>query len=96
MLAHEADLRAEAPEDKREILLSDDPNPALDPAQRALLCYVHKVTLEPAACTREDVEALRQAGATDDQIHATVQVAAYFAYINRIADALGVEPRELL
>ncbi len=91
MLAHEADLRAEAPTDKVDVLLSEDPRPALDPAQRALLEYVHKVTLAPASCRQEDVEALRRAGATDEQIHATVQVAAYFAYINRVADALGVD-----
>jgi len=35
---------------------------------------------------------LRSAGATDEQIHCAVQVAAYFNYINRVVDALGVEP----
>ena len=32
-----------------------------------------------------------RAGASDVEIHATVQVAAYFNYINRVADALGVD-----
>ena len=73
------------------MLVSDDPGPALSPAQRALLTYVEKVTLRPAECRREDVEALREAGATDEEIHNAVQVAAYFAYINRVADALGVD-----
>lgn len=59
--------------------------------QRALLAYAEKLTLEPSQCRRADVEALRAAGATDEEIHATVQVAAYFNYINRVADALGVD-----
>ena len=33
----------------------------------------------------------RAAGASDEEIHATVQVCAYFNYINRVADALGVD-----
>lgn len=51
-----------------------------------------KLTLEPSKCCDADVRALRRAGASDEAIHATVQVAAYFNYINRIADALGVDP----
>ncbi len=51
-----------------------------------------KVTLEPSSCGQGDVQALRDAGASDEAIHATVQVAAYFNYINRVADALGVDP----
>ena len=54
--------------------------------------YARKLTLAPASCTREDVAALRAAGASDVEIHATVQVAAFFNYINRVADALGVDP----
>jgi alkylhydroperoxidase family enzyme len=56
-----------------------------------LLDYARKVTLEAHACREDDVRALRAAGASDEEIHATVQVAAYFNYINRVADALGVD-----
>jgi alkylhydroperoxidase family enzyme len=73
------------------VLLSPDPTPALTTAQAALLAYVRKLTLAPATCTRADVDALRERGATDEEVHATVQVAAYFNYINRVADALGVD-----
>lgn len=55
---------------------------------------MHRVTRDPAGCRREHVDALRSAGATDEQIHATVQVCAYFNYINRIADGLGVDPEK--
>jgi alkylhydroperoxidase family enzyme len=50
------------------------------------------VTRAPWTCTRADVDRLRAAGATDAEIHAAVQVIAYFNYINRVADALGVDP----
>lgn len=85
------DLRAEAPPRKTQILVSADPASALDSVQRALLAYARKITLSPSACRRADVEALKAVGATDVEIHAAVQTAAYFNYINRVADALGVE-----
>jgi len=39
----------------------------------------------------DDVDVLRDAGWDDRAIHDATQVCAYFNYINRIADALGVE-----
>ncbi len=68
-----------------------EPLESLDDKLAALLRYALKLTREPQACRREDVEALRAVGASDGEIHATVQVAAYFNYINRVADALGVD-----
>ncbi|RMF74935.1 MAG: hypothetical protein D6738_05040 [Acidobacteria bacterium] len=73
-------------------MTSEDPLPALDAKLAALYRYALKLTRRAADCTAEDVDALRAAGASDVEIHATVQVAAYFNYINRVADALGVEP----
>lgn len=40
----------------------------------------------------DDIEGLRAAGFDDRAIHDATQVAAYFNYINRVADALHVEP----
>ncbi len=56
-----------------------------------MLEYAEKVTRTPAECSSEDVNALRAAGWSDAAVHDAVQVIAYFNYINRIADALGVE-----
>lgn len=39
-----------------------------------------------------DLAPLREAGLDDRAIHDAAQVIAFFNYINRIADALGVEP----
>jgi len=53
--------------------------------------YAVKLTRSPAAMKREDVEALREAGLADEDVLAVVEVVAYYAYVNRIADGLGVE-----
>lgn len=37
------------------------------------------------------IATLRDHGFSDEAIHDAFQVVAYFAYINRIADGLGVE-----
>lgn len=37
------------------------------------------------------MDALRAAGFDDTAIHDAAQVIAYFNYINRVADALGVD-----
>jgi uncharacterized peroxidase-related enzyme len=53
--------------------------------------FAEKVTRAPAACTEADITRLRAAGWSDEAIHDAVQVSAYFNYINRVAEALGVE-----
>jgi uncharacterized peroxidase-related enzyme len=59
---------------------------------RALCDYAVKLTLTPAAVGREDVERLRGHGWDDAAIHDAIQVIAYFNYINRIAEGVGVDP----
>ncbi len=39
-----------------------------------------------------DAEALRAAGWDDVAIHDAIQVIAYFNYINRVAEAVGIGP----
>jgi len=65
--------------------------PALSPADRALLAYADKLTLTPGAMTGGDVERLRAAGFDDRAVHDACAIVAYFAFVNRIADGLGVE-----
>lgn len=43
-----------------------------------------------------DIVALRDVGLNDQAIHDATQVISYFNYINRIADALHVEPEEFV
>ena len=61
------------------------------PRLRALLQYAERLAIAPASVTEEHLEPLRAAGLDDVAIHDAAQVAAYFSYINRIADGLGVD-----
>lgn len=56
-----------------------------------MLSYASKLTRTPGAMVASDVEALRAAGFTDADVLGIAQVVGYFAYVNRIADGLGVE-----
>jgi alkylhydroperoxidase family enzyme len=49
-----------------------------------------KLTLRPSAMSGADTDALRLHGLGDEDILMLTQVVAYFNYINRIADGLGV------
>jgi uncharacterized peroxidase-related enzyme len=73
-------------------LQSGDVPVELSAADRAMLDFALKLTREPAAMTRDDVQALRAAGFGDTAIHDIVQITGFFAYYNRLADGLGIEP----
>ncbi len=63
----------------------------LSPPDTALCTLAEKLTLSPATMTPADLDVLRSHGFADRAIHDAVQVISYFNYINRLADALGVE-----
>jgi uncharacterized peroxidase-related enzyme len=69
---------------------------ALDEADVALCEYTEKLTRSPAEVGEEDIAALRAAGFDDEGISSATQVIAYFNYINRIAEGLGVSPEDWL
>ena len=62
----------------------------LTPADFAMLAYSEKLTLTPWAMTQSDVVALREAGFSDAAILDINQVTGYYAFVNRLADGLGV------
>lgn len=63
----------------------------LDEKRRTMLAFAEKLTLTPAAMERGDVDRLRSAGFSDADVLALVEVVAYYAYANRIVDALGAQ-----
>ena len=69
---------------------------ALSASVAQLPAFAEKVTRAPADVNESDVARLREVGWSDQAIHDAVQVIAYFNYINRVADALGVEPERNL
>ena len=68
----------------------------LTEADRALCAFATKVTHHHAEMIPGDLDTLRDQGFDDRAIHDAVQVIGYFNYINRMADALGVEPEDFI
>lgn len=62
----------------------------MTPADRQMLDYAAKLTRRPWQMTEKDVIALRELGFSDRAVLDIAQVVAYYAYVNRIADGLGV------
>jgi len=58
--------------------------------------YVELVTRAAYRSTHEDVQKLRDAGWTENQISEAVYITALFAFFNRVADAFGVAPQNYL
>ncbi|MGE0555289.1 MAG: hypothetical protein AB7R55_17805 [Gemmatimonadales bacterium] len=54
------------------------------------------MTRDPGGFAETDLTPLREAGLDDRAIHDAVQIVAYFSYINRVADGLGVDPEHWL
>ena len=93
MIAHAYDFQLETKDAALAKQLAEDYRKApFDAATRALLDYAWKLTLTPADMSQADVDALRKAGFDDRGVSDAAQVIAYFNYINRIADGLGVDP----
>jgi uncharacterized peroxidase-related enzyme len=91
-LAHSYDLRAEVDDDELVKAIRTDYRRAdIDPATRGLLDYAAKLTAEPSSITQADIANLRALGWSDRAVHDAAQATAYFNYINRIADGLGVD-----
>lgn len=68
---------------------------AISSKLKALLVIAGKVQQDGKLVTAADVEAARQQGATDLEIHDTVLIAAAFCMYNRYVDGLGTwQPRD--
>ncbi len=63
----------------------------LDAPTNALLEFAEKLTDDCASIGKEEVEVLKTHGFDDAAVSSCVQVVAYFNYINRIAEGLGVD-----
>jgi len=95
--AHLHDLRAEVEDqDQVDRFAADWRSAGLDPPTLALMEFGHELTVAPASISRDDIVALREHGFDDKAISSATQVVAYFNYINRIAEGLGVPPEDWL
>jgi uncharacterized peroxidase-related enzyme len=62
----------------------------LTPQDRAMLDFTAKLTKEAHKTTPDDLDKLRAVGFDDRAILQITMLAAWFNYINRVADVLGV------
>jgi uncharacterized peroxidase-related enzyme len=74
-----------------DALIRDYTRAPVSAADRALLDYAIKLTRQPWTMTREDVKKLRAAGFSESAILDANLVASYYAFVNRLADGLGVD-----
>ena len=58
---------------------------------QSLCAWAEKLTLKISEAGPADVDALRAADLSDNAISDAAQVIAFFNYINRIAESLGVD-----
>jgi alkylhydroperoxidase family enzyme len=57
---------------------------------------VELITFAAPRSSHEDVQKLRDAGWSEDQISEAVYVTAMFAFFNRVADAFGIPSQDYL
>jgi len=62
----------------------------LSPQDRAMLDYVVQLTKDATRLSPQDHDKLRAVGFNEQAILQITLIAAWFNYINRVADALGV------
>jgi uncharacterized peroxidase-related enzyme len=72
-------------------LAQDYTQASLRAAEKAMLDYAVQLTREPWTMRSASIEGLRTHGWSDGAILDMNLVAAYYAFVNRIADGLGVE-----
>ena len=84
-------------EETLEMLMSADGLETLEPRLSNIVRHAEKLTSAPSAMTESDLGELRAVGLSDKDILDLSLVTAYFNFVNRIAQGLGVEftPEEM-
>ena len=62
----------------------------------AMCNFAKKLTETPNQIDKQDIELLKNYSLSDKDISHIVQIIAYFNYINRVADGLGLEPEDFI
>lgn len=73
-------------------VLADLETSALSENEKALMRFVRKVNDDSVSIGPPDIEALHQAGYSDEPIYYAITVCALFNFYNRWIDASGVHP----
>ena len=84
--------------DERENLIrdlaADYKSAGLETNDRVMLDYAFKLTKEPQNINETDVALLRERESDDRAIHDICAITAYYGFVNRIADGLGIKLEE--
>lgn len=75
-----------------DAIAADHATAPLEPRVRAMLDYASKLTLRPAEMAAGDVDRLRDAGWSDEDVMDIAEVTGMFNLTNRLASGLGWEP----
>jgi uncharacterized peroxidase-related enzyme len=95
VVAHGAILRVRTKQPTLADQLAVDYRKAdLPPRHRAMLDYAVKLAVRPAEVDEHDLERLRDAGFTDEEIWDIGAVTALFALSNRMAHLLALRPND--
>ena len=78
-------------EEVAQILADIDASTLIDDKTKSLLRLAEKITRHAYKVTEEDIAALKQGGLSEEEIYEAISVAALFNYMDRMADALGVQ-----
>ena len=73
-----------------DALQRDYTSAPISSSERVMLDFVVKLTRDATKVSKDDHERLRAAGFDDQGILQITLIAAWFNYINRVADSLGV------
>ena len=76
-------------EEVRRILDDVDGSDLIDTKTKHLLHLAEKINRHADKVSEEDIQALRQAGCSADEIFEAIAVTALFNFMDRVADALG-------
>ena len=82
--------RGDYSDDVAVALYQDWRSVPLSEQDRVMLEYVERLTFQSSGTTEEDIQELRAAGFTDENIVDIVMLTSYRAMLNRLHDALGL------
>ncbi len=73
-----------------QALKQDHRTAPVSAAEHVMLDYIDQMTRDAVQLGREDIARLREVGFDDTAILQMTLIGAWFNYVNRVADALGV------